>query len=257
MKVSLPCPPTAPGTDIHLGPWVVDFRAPIWMESCSVCWWVILEELTFSLMFCLFASEESAFRVRVYEEGGVWGTKVSGVQMSQDLTSCLLGPLVPSLGLCLICIISVPDSDPGVLLSEWDSSGAPTSTPSSCLLERGLLAGWSLLLCQERPCRVDPQSVGCGPKSGAHIGHSIRAVTSPQAIASPTQNVPDTPLRKAWWVAWDPRGPIPVMELRECIPHGLQIHPCISAISFCPVFEHRKTTSTDHRPQHNAWSCWY
>ena len=57
--------------------------------------------------------------------------RVSGVQMSQDLTSCLLGPLVQSLGLCLICIITVPAGTPGVL-SERDSSGAPALLPPSC-----------------------------------------------------------------------------------------------------------------------------
>ena len=90
---------------------------------------------------------------------------MSGVQMSQDLTSCLLGPLVPSLGLCLICIITVPAGTPGVLLSEWDSPGAPALLPSSCWLGRELLAVWSLLLRQEGPCSMDLQSVGCGPKS--------------------------------------------------------------------------------------------
>lgn len=49
------------------------------MESCRVCCRVILEELTCSLKLCLFGPKESAFRERVYEEGGIQGTRVSGV----------------------------------------------------------------------------------------------------------------------------------------------------------------------------------
>lgn len=79
------------------------------MESYHVCQWAILEEPPFSLNLGLFVSEDPAFRDRV-----------SGAQMSQDLISHLWGPLVPSLGPGLICVIvtTVPAGAPGMLVSE-------------------------------------------------------------------------------------------------------------------------------------------
>ena len=50
-------------------------------------------------------------------------------------------------------------------------------------------------------------------------------MTSARAASSLTGNVAQILLEKAWWVAWDPRGPIPILELGEFIPNGLQIHP--------------------------------
>ena len=246
-----PIPSHCPGTAIHLGPWVVNSRAPIWVESCSVCWGIILEELTFSLKLCLFTSEESAFRERLYEGQGVRGADEPGPDQLLVGSSGPVSWAVPHLyhhcprwhpwGIVWARFLWCPCSPPPFLLVGEGAACWVVSTP---------VAGRTL---QGGP-------IDCGVWSqehGAHVGHSIRAVTRAQATSSPTHNVPKTPLRRAWWVVWDPRGPVSVVEFREHVPHGLQIHPCISAISSCPVFECRKTTSTDHCPQHNARSCQY
>ena len=85
---------------------------------------------------------------------------------------------------------------------------------------------------------------------GAHIGHGIGAMTGAQAPSSLTGNVAEILLGRVWWVAWDPRGPIPILELGECIPPWAPDSPHVSAISLCPISELRKTTSTDHFPRH-------
>ena len=70
-------------------------------------------------------------------------------------------------------------------------------------------------------------------------------LTSALATSSLTGDVPKISLRRAWWAAWDPRGPVPALELGEHVPHGLWIHP-VSPPSPSVLSERRKMTSTGH-----------
>ena len=60
---------------------------------------------------------------------------------------------------------------------------------------------------------------------GVHTGHSVSVMTLSQATLSPTWNVPITQLRRALRVAWGPGGPVPFLDFRRHVPHGLWIHP--------------------------------
>ena len=103
-KSHSPFPPTAPDTDVHFGPWVVNPRIPTGVESYSACWWVVLEELSFSLNLFLFPSEESEFRERMYEEVGVQGTGCLGHRWARTWPAASWALLSHFLA-CLICLL--------------------------------------------------------------------------------------------------------------------------------------------------------
>ena len=90
--------------------------------------------------------------------------------------------------------------------------------------------GWGCFLGGLCSCGSKGPS-GCygSQKHTAPRGHSVGAVTSARAASSPPWDVPKIPLGTVWWVAWDLRGPIPVLELRECVFSGLRFAPYLTA----------------------------
>ena len=76
-----------------------------------------------------------------------------------------------------------------------------------------------------------------------------RGVTSARAASSLTGIVAQILLERAWWVAWDPRGPIPILELGECIPMGSRFTPYLSHIPLsCLWTQENELSCPQHRP---------
>lgn len=127
------------------------------METYSVCHWVILKELTFSLKLCLFVCEEAVFNDRMYKGQGVGSANESGLDQST------VGPSSPISWAVAYLHHSYPSLSQLVPLGCWCLS-VPAPLPFSCQLGRGQLAGWSQLMHQEGPYEEDPPRVGCNRK---------------------------------------------------------------------------------------------
>lgn len=151
---------------------------------------------------------------------------MSGVQMSQDLASCPRCPLVSFLGLCLICVITVPAGVPRILVCKWDSS---CCVAALALLPLPACWGGSCLLGLRSYSRKDPERRTCresgviprpwGPHRAQHWG----LVTDIECPQDPAQEDVAGGL--------GPQRPCSVLELREHISRGLWIHPLSHSIS--------------------------
>ena len=144
-----------------------------------------------------------------------------------------LSPLAP-LGCC--CLSESP-------LVPLLSSPPPAGWGGNCLL-CGLYS-WGMKDPVAWTCRL----WGVVPRAWGPHRTRHRGVTSARAASSLTGNVAQILLQRAWWVAWDPRGPIPILELGECIPMGCRFTPYLRHIPLsCLWTQENELSCPQHRP---------